>query len=52
MENSTRVNVNFQFARPFANGLQHSIMLFSEWRSAFHIRHKQGRVDHISVEEL
>ena len=44
MENSTRVNVNIKFARPFAQNMQHQVMLFSQWRSAYKISHKDGRI--------
>jgi len=43
-ETSTRVNVNVKFSRPFAQQMQHQIMLFSQWRTAYKIKHKDGRV--------
>ena len=51
-ENSTRVNVNFKFATRFADNLQHQIVLFSQWRTAYKIKHKNGRVDIASFQEL
>jgi len=44
MEGSTRVSVNFKFTRPFADNLQHQVMLFSQWRTAYKIEHKDGRI--------
>lgn len=45
MENSTRLTVNFKFAEAFADGLEHNVMLFSHWRSAYKITHRDGRVE-------
>jgi len=44
MESSTRVTVSFKFSRPFDDALQHQVMLFSQWRSAYKISHKDGRI--------
>ena len=52
MEKSTRASVNFKFARPFANNLQHQVMLFSQWNSAYKISHRQGRVQLSELNEL
>ena len=52
VEQSTRVSVNFKFSQPFANNLQHQIVLFSQWRSAYKIKHKNGRVDISAFQEL
>ena len=52
MENSTRVTVNFKFSQPFAEGLEHQVMLFSQWRSAYKITHRNGRVHLPTLEEL
>ena len=52
MENSTRVNVNVKFARPFAQNMQHQIMLFSQWRTAYKISHKDGRIQMQKLLEL
>jgi len=52
MENSTRVNVNFKFSRPFDENLQHQVMLFSQWRTAYKITHKDGRIDVQALHDL
>ena len=52
MEKSTRVTVNFKFARPFAAGFEHQVMLFSQWRTAYKITHRNGRVELPTLEEL
>ena len=52
MENSTRVTVNFKFARPFAENLEHQVMLFSQWRTAYKITHRNGRIHLPTLEEL
>ena len=51
-ESSTRVGVNFKFSQPFAEQRQHQVMLFSQWRSAFKIVHKDGRVQVSALQEL
>lgn len=52
-EDNTRVNVNVQFQSQFspANS-NHKIMLFNWWRTAYHIIHRNGRVEKLSVEAL
>jgi len=52
MENSTRATVHFKFGRAFAENLQHQVMLFSHWRTAYKIVHKNGRVDVSNLREL
>lgn len=52
MEDSTRVSINFKFSQRFADNLQHQIILFSQWRTAYKIKHKDGRVDISSFQEL
>ena len=51
-ENSTRASVNFKFARPFAGGMQHQVMLFSQWRSAYKIVHRDGRIEVQGLPEM
>ena len=50
-EFSTRATVTFKFAKPFAEDVQHQVMLFSQWRTAYKISHKHGRVE-ASMKEL
>lgn len=52
VENNTRVNVNYKFSQAFDGATNHKILLFNEWRTAYHIVHKNGRVESLSVEEL
>ena len=52
MENSTRVTVNFKFSQRFAENLEHQVMLFSQWRTAYKITHRNGRIHLPSLEEL
>lgn len=52
VENNTRVNVNYQFSAAFDDGLNHKVMLFNWWRTAYHVVHRNGRVEKMSVEEL
>ena len=52
MEQSTRVSVNFKFARPFGDNEEHQVMLFSQWRSAFKIVHKDGRIQATTMQDL
>ena len=54
MDSSTRTNINVavKFAEPFHGGRQHSIMMFHQWRSAFKIVHKDGRIDTSALKEL
>ena len=52
MEDSTRVSVNFKFAHPFADNLQHQVMLFSQWRTAYKISHKNGRIQIAALQEF
>ena len=52
MENSSRVNVNVKFSRPFAQNMQHQMMLFSQWRTAYKISHKDGRIQMQKLLEL
>ena len=52
MEKSTRVSVNFKFRRPFAGHREHQVMLFSQWRAAYKITHRNGRVEMPKLEEL
>lgn len=53
VENNTRVNINYQFSQVFTPGdKQHKLLLFSWWRTAYHIVHRNGRVEKMSVEEL
>lgn len=52
VEQSTRVSINFKFSQTFADNLQHQIVLFSQWRSAYKIKHKNGPVDISAFQEL
>jgi len=52
MENSTRVTVNFKFSRPFTEDLQHQLMLFSHWHTAYKISHNNGRIEVQTMQEL
>ena len=52
MENSSRVNVNVKFSRPFAQNMQHQMMLFSQQRTAYKISHKDGRIQMQKLLEL
>jgi len=60
LEQPTRVNLNYQFARSFENldpggadsVANHKILLWNHFRSAFHIIHRNGRVEKMSVEAL
>ena len=52
MENSTRASVNFKFSRPFDAHLQHQVMLFSQWNTAYKITHKHGRMQVAELKEL
>ena len=52
MQSSTRVTVNFKFARPFAGRQEHQVVLFSQWRSAYKITHRNGRVHLPTLQEL
>jgi len=52
MENSTRVTVNFKFRQPFADNMEHQVMLFSQWRTAYKISHRNGRVEIPTLQEL
>ena len=52
METSTRVAVNFKFALPFDAGLEHQVMLFNQWRTAYKISHRNGRVEMPTLHEL
>jgi hypothetical protein len=52
-ENSTRVNVSFQFAEEFFPvNINHKILLVNWWRNAYHITHVNGKVDQMTVESL
>ena len=52
METSTRVTVNFKFGAAFAEGLEHQVMLFSQWRTAYKITHRNGRIHLPTLQEL
>ena len=51
-EDHTRVNVQYQFRKAFDGGIQHNVLLFSWWKTAYHIVHRNGRVDKVSFESL
>lgn len=52
VENNTRVNINYGFTLPLDDGSEHKILLFNWWRTAYHIVHRNGRVEKMSVETL
>ena len=52
METSTRVTGNFKFGAAFAEGLEHQVMLFSQWRTAYKITHRNGRIHLPTLQEL
>ena len=52
MNQGTRVVVNFKFSQPFAEDLEHQVMLFNHWRTAYQIEHRNGRVDTTKLQEL
>ena len=52
MNQETRVVVNFKFSQPFAEDLEHQVMLFNHWRTAYQIEHRNGRVDVAKLQEL
>ena len=45
MEQSTRAAVSVKFAHPFADNRQHQVVLFNQWRTAYRIVHRQGRME-------
>ena len=52
METSTRVSVNFKFSRLFAEGLEHQVILFSQWRTAYKFTYRDGRVHLPTLQEM
>jgi len=49
-DRSTRASVTFQFTRPFTEG-PHHVLMFSQWRAAFKIKHDRGRIQILSLED-
>ena len=52
MDASTRANVTIKFSQAFRDGQQPTIMLFNQWRTAFKIVHKNGRIDITKLREF
>ena len=52
MDASTRASVTVKFAQPFDDGQQPSIMMFDQWRNAFKIVHKNGRININALREM
>ena len=52
MNQSTRAAVSVKFAAPFAEDRQHQMMLFSQWRTAYRIVHRNGRIEIAAMNEL
>ena len=52
MDSSTRVHVTLKFAERFQGGQQPCILMFNQWRSAFRIAHKDGRISITATKEV
>ena len=51
-DSSTRANLTVKFSQPFRGGQKPCVMLFNQWRSAFRIVHRNGRIDVSKLLEL